>query len=81
MKVSFRSMRSGQIRNCESARVSMPGQLKSVSTGEEGVNFIGKEVSPGEGPSSGSLTNDAIIEEADETDEHTFQPPQPKEVS
>ena len=26
-------MRSGQVRNLESARVSMPGQLKDMSTG------------------------------------------------
>ena len=26
-------MRSGQVRNLDSARVSMPGQLKDVSTG------------------------------------------------
>lgn len=76
-------MRSGQIRNCESARVSMPGQLKSISTGEEGVSFIdNKDDAPVDLSTSSSLSNSTIIEEGDESEEqeHQFQPPQPKEV-
>lgn len=82
LKICIFSMRSGQIRNCESARVSMPGQLKSISTGEEGVTFIGNKDDSVEPLTGSSVSDSTIIEEGDESEEqeHTFQPPLPKEV-
>ena len=38
-------VRSGQVRNVESARVSMPGQLKHIDTGKCASNDIGTESS------------------------------------
>jgi len=60
----------------------MPGQLKSISTGEEGATFIGNKDESAETSTGGSVSDSTIIEEGDETEdqEHTFQPPLPKEV-
>ena len=37
------SVRSGQVRNVDSARVSMPGQLKSTATGKCAVYDVASE--------------------------------------
>jgi hypothetical protein len=61
----------------------MPGQLKCISTGEEGVTFIGNKDESGEASTGSSVSDSTIIEEGDESEEpleHTFQPPLPKEV-
>ncbi|XP_065352442.1 protein phosphatase methylesterase 1 isoform X1 [Cloeon dipterum] len=57
------SVRSGQIRNCESAKVSVPGQLKSIKTGEVGVTMISHEAG-----SSNSIACTEILEEESEVD-------------
>ncbi|XP_059489256.1 protein phosphatase methylesterase 1 [Neocloeon triangulifer] len=73
------SVRSGQIRNCESAQVSVPGQLKSIKSGQVGVGFI-NEASQSTGLTGQGATT-ALLEEEDEELENPkdqgFQPPAP----
>ena len=49
------SVRSAQIYNVESARVSMPGQLKSLLTGQCATNDVGKNISEEKIPDQGSI--------------------------
>ncbi|KAJ9594445.1 hypothetical protein L9F63_014130 [Diploptera punctata] len=56
-------VRSAQVRNIDSARVSMPGQIKNVETGKLGTNDIGTYVPVAEKQSA--VSNDAIREEDD----------------
>ncbi|KFM80894.1 Protein phosphatase methylesterase 1, partial [Stegodyphus mimosarum] len=68
-------VRSGQVRNVESAKVSMPGQLKNSVTGETATKEIHLHSSndqatidvlaPRQAPPS-----DSILEEAEEDDDH-----------
>ncbi|GFT42906.1 protein phosphatase methylesterase 1, partial [Nephila pilipes] len=71
-------VRSGQVRNVESAKVSMPGQLKNSATGETATKEIHLQQSndqatvdvlaPRQVPPS-----DSILEEAEEDEEHKAQ--------
>ncbi len=66
------SVRTGQVRNVESARVSMPGQLRSRITGECAVKDVDKK----KGEESSSLretlaSTNSIKEEDEEGDEFT----------
>ncbi|KAG0723613.1 Protein phosphatase methylesterase 1 [Chionoecetes opilio] len=66
------SVRSGQTRNVEAARVSMPGQVKNVKTGEcgtvdlETLEEAPKEVS--EGRRGSTVRADVILEETSESE-------------
>jgi len=60
------SVRSGQTRNLEAARVSMPGQLKSKSKGICATDLTLPTVSE---PSQTSPTKDQLLEEDEDTDE------------
>ncbi|KAJ4436143.1 hypothetical protein ANN_18770 [Periplaneta americana] len=80
-------LRSGQVRNLESAKVSMPGQIKNSETGKLATNDIDTyvPVSQGEELKTSVLSSDAIREEENEassSDGQTapaaeFKPPPP----
>jgi len=60
-------VRSGQVRNVESARVSMPGQLKQIQTGKCAANSQNTEGSTIT-PAVGNIgRHDSIQEEGDDT--------------
>ena len=71
-------MRSGQVRNLDSARVSMPGQLKDVSTGICSTQSVALEpkakcISVSEVSNTTPILqldqrNDSIIEESEENE-------------
>ncbi len=74
------SVRSGQVRNVESARVSMPGQLKSAETGECAAAKVGMEEKEraGEGereegpsPKKSMSAANSITEEEEGEEENT----------
>ncbi|XP_050724249.1 protein phosphatase methylesterase 1-like isoform X2 [Eriocheir sinensis] len=67
------SVRSGQTRNVEAARVSMPGQVKNLETGKCGtVDLETMEEAPKEIPADGrrgsTVRADVIMEEGSEGD-------------
>lgn len=67
------SVRSGQTRNVEAARVSMPGQVKNVETGKCGtVDLENMDEAPKEPPTEGrrgsTVRADVIMEEGSEAD-------------
>ena len=60
------SVRSGQIRNVDSARVSMVGQVKLLHTNQTATSII--ESQPAESEEANLVTNqDAILEEEEES--------------
>ena len=65
------SVRSGQIRNSESARVSMPGQLKSLESGKCGTKHVGEKSTESEAstaPRQPLPSASSIAEEEEEGD-------------
>ena len=76
------SMRSGQVRNIESARVSMPGQLKSITSGKCAIHEIDSTASPDENSGSKHRFQPAnsIAEEQEEEDGTTVNNPAPPSV-
>lgn len=67
-------VRSGQVRNVESARVSMPGQIVNCDTGELATNdILNYSPSTSSSSSSSSITcnPNQILEEDSENGEHT----------
>lgn len=83
------AQRSGQVRNCDSARVSMPGQLKNETTGNCAVHDVPetpkaeRETEAAPKPRLPLTGTDAIAEENEEapsknnSDDH--KPPEPKQ--
>jgi protein phosphatase methylesterase 1 len=74
------SVRSGQIRNAESAKVSMPGQIINCSTGKLATNELPLNVSTVAGAAPEPVAHAmAIVEESEEGDtppaSTTFKPP------
>lgn len=70
-------VRSGQVRNVESAKVSMPGQLKNSVTGETATKEIHLQNAPEQTPEVLAprqvAPSDSILEEAEDDDEHKAQ--------
>ncbi|KAF8783308.1 Protein phosphatase methylesterase 1 like protein [Argiope bruennichi] len=71
-------VRSGQVRNVESAKVSMPGQLKNSVTGETATKDI--HLQPSNEQAAADILaprqvppSDSILEEAEEDEEHKAQ--------
>ncbi|XP_059051680.1 protein phosphatase methylesterase 1 [Achroia grisella] len=72
-------VRSGQVRNVDSARVSMPGQIVNCQTGELAINevdsYIPDSNATGPEPTRHTTRADSIAEEDDECSE----PPSPSD--
>ncbi|XP_078682868.1 protein phosphatase methylesterase 1-like [Branchiostoma floridae x Branchiostoma belcheri] len=67
-------VRSGQVRNLESAKVSMVGQVKKTDTQETGTSLLERELASE--PNVGvSLSADAIVEEEEPTSPSQDMPP------
>lgn len=64
-------VRSGQIRNIESAKVSMPGQIMNTETNK----LAASELPISEAPESTGMTNPMSIPENEEEEESSFQTP------
>lgn len=76
------SVRSGQIRNLLSARVSMPGQILNLTTGKAATNdlpIIADIESTAEAPlpSAAPSNPNSIAEEDSEDSEEKMKPPEP----
>ncbi|CAH1267673.1 PPME1 [Branchiostoma lanceolatum] len=67
-------VRSGQVRNLESAKVSMVGQVKKTDTQETGTSLLEREIA--NEPNVGvNLSSDAIVEEEEPTSPSQDMPP------
>ena len=69
------AVRSGQVRNLDSARVSMPGQLKNATTGGCSSNDVKAQKANLEHMDSGEISNPGpkicnVITEEPEDDNH-----------
>lgn len=72
------SVRSGQIRNLDSARVSMPGQITNLTTNKLSTNELPLEESEtkeADSSSNSTFTNPLSIKEDEELEPAPMQPP------